>query len=55
MSVEIEQMSARHPAARIGAAPALKPLSLSVAPGEQVAVIGPSGVRAAAGDRSAAA
>ncbi len=43
MPVEIEQMSARHPAARIGAAPALKPLSLSVAPGEQVAVIGPSG------------
>lgn len=43
MRVEIAQMSARHPAARIGAAPALKPLSLTVAPGEQVAVIGPSG------------
>jgi phosphonate transport system ATP-binding protein len=43
MRVETAQMSARHPAARSGAAPALRPLSLAVAPGEQVAVIGPSG------------
>ena len=43
MRLEIVRMSARHPAARSGAAPALKPLSLVVAAGEQVAVIGPSG------------
>ncbi len=36
-------MAARHPAARAGAAPALKALDLAVAAGEQVAVIGPSG------------
>jgi len=43
MRVEIARISARHPAARSGAAPALKSLSLTVAAGEQVAVIGPSG------------
>ena len=36
-------MAARHPAARPGAAPAIQALSLRVAAGEQVAVIGPSG------------
>lgn len=43
MKFELNAASARHPAARPGAAPALKALSLSVAAGEQVAVIGPSG------------
>lgn len=43
MRIELARLSARHPAARHGAAPALKPLSLTVAAGEQVAVIGPSG------------
>jgi phosphonate transport system ATP-binding protein len=43
MRIEIEQLAARHPAAGSGAAPALKPLTLAIAPGEQVAVIGPSG------------
>lgn len=43
MRVEIARLAARHPAARSDAAPALKPLSLAIAPGEQVAVIGPSG------------
>jgi len=41
--VLIDGLAARHPAARAGAAPALHGLSLSVAAGEQVAVIGPSG------------
>lgn len=43
MKIELQGASARHPAARPGAAPALKALDLRVAPGEQVAVIGPSG------------
>ena len=43
LRVEIEALGARHPAAARGARPALKPLSLTIAPGEQVAVIGPSG------------
>jgi phosphonate transport system ATP-binding protein len=43
MRVELAALAARHPAARSDAAPALKPLSLDIAPGEQVAVIGPSG------------
>ncbi len=43
MRLELARLSARHPAARHGTAPALKPLSLSVAAGEQLAVIGPSG------------
>jgi phosphonate transport system ATP-binding protein len=43
MRVDLVQVAARHPAARADAAPALKPLSLAIAPGEQVAVIGPSG------------
>jgi len=36
-------VSARHAAARPGTAPALQPLSLAIAAGEAVAVIGPSG------------
>ena len=43
MKLELQAASARHPAARPGAAPALMALDLRVAPGEQVAVIGPSG------------
>lgn len=43
MRIELEAVAARHPAAEAGAPPALKPLTLSIAPGEQVAVIGPSG------------
>ena len=43
MKIELQAVTARHPAARPGAAPALQRLDLAVAPGEQVAVIGPSG------------
>ena len=43
MKIELLGVSARHPAARPGAAPALKGLNLQLAAGEQVAVIGPSG------------
>ena len=43
MQIRIEGLAARHPAARPGAAPALQGLDLSIAPGEQLAVIGPSG------------
>jgi phosphonate transport system ATP-binding protein len=43
MKLELSAVSARHPAARPGAEPALRPLDLAVASGEQVAVIGPSG------------
>ncbi|MDP3700131.1 MAG: ATP-binding cassette domain-containing protein [Hylemonella sp.] len=43
MRVELLGLAARHPAAAAGAPPALQPLTLSIAPGEQVAVIGPSG------------
>ena len=43
MKLELQGVAARHPAARSGAAPALKALDLRVAAGEQVAVIGPSG------------
>ena len=43
MKLEVLSLTARHPAARPGAAAALQALSLAVASGEQVAVIGPSG------------
>ncbi|MDO8905252.1 phosphonate ABC transporter ATP-binding protein [Hydrogenophaga sp.] len=43
MKLELEAVSARHPAARGNAPPAIKDLSLRIAAGEQVAVIGPSG------------
>ncbi len=43
LSVELQGVTARHPAATEGSAAAIENLTLSVAPGEQVAVIGPSG------------
>ena len=43
MKLELHAASARHPAARAGAAPALRDVSLAVAAGERIAVIGPSG------------
>ena len=43
MNIALQAASARHPAARPGAAPALRGLTLQVGAGEQVAVIGPSG------------
>ncbi len=43
MRIELQRASARHPAARAGAAPAIAALDLQVAAGEQLAVIGPSG------------
>jgi phosphonate transport system ATP-binding protein len=43
MRVELAGLAARHPAAAATAPPALQPLTLAIAPGEQLAVIGPSG------------
>ena len=43
MRIELQSVSARHPAAADAAPAALRPLELRVAAGEQVAVIGPSG------------
>jgi phosphonate transport system ATP-binding protein len=43
MKLRLDQVSARHPAARAASAPALRRLTLDVAAGEQIAVIGPSG------------
>ncbi|MES2939351.1 MAG: ATP-binding cassette domain-containing protein [Pseudomonadota bacterium] len=43
MQVALQAVSGRHPAARGAAAPALRALTLDVAAGEQLAVIGPSG------------
>ena len=43
MKITLQACSGRHPAARHGAPDALRALSLDVAAGEQIAVIGPSG------------
>jgi phosphonate transport system ATP-binding protein len=43
LKIELQALSARHPAARVGAAPAIRLIDLQIASGEQVAVIGPSG------------
>ena len=43
MRLDLDGLALRHPAAARDAAPALGPLSLAIAAGEQVAVIGPSG------------
>jgi phosphonate transport system ATP-binding protein len=41
--LDLQALSARHPAARSGAAPALQPTTLHIGAGEVLAVIGPSG------------
>lgn len=43
MKIQLQHITASHPAAKPGASPALRSLDLSIATGEQVAVIGPSG------------
>lgn len=43
LRIELAALAARHPAASSDAPAAVKPLTLAVAAGEQVAVIGPSG------------
>ena len=43
MKLRLDQVAARHPAASSVSAPALQSLTLGVASGEQLAVIGPSG------------
>ena len=43
MKVTLQEVSARHPAARAGLPPTLLHLGLEIAAGEQLAVIGPSG------------
>ena len=43
MKLSLAALSARHPAARPGAAPALHAIDLAIAEGEQLAIIGPSG------------
>ncbi len=43
MKLLLQDIAARHPAARPGALPALQGISLQVPAGEQLAVIGPSG------------
>ena len=43
MRLELAGVEARHPSARTGAPPALRRVDLTVALGEQLAVIGPSG------------
>jgi len=41
--VELNDVTARHPAASVNAPPAIQELSLAITPGEHVAIIGPSG------------
>jgi len=43
LKIELQALSARHPAARATAVPAIRSIALQIAHGEQVAVIGPSG------------
>lgn len=43
MELRLKRVSARHPAAHAGSAPALDALDLAVASGEHLAIIGPSG------------
>jgi phosphonate transport system ATP-binding protein len=43
VKLQLDDLAGRHPAARRDAPPALKPLTLQIAAGEQLAVIGPSG------------
>jgi phosphonate transport system ATP-binding protein len=43
MRLTLKGLAARHRAAAAGAPPALKPLTLAIQSGEQVAIIGPSG------------
>lgn len=43
MKIELQQVSGRHPAAKAGAPNAIRGVSLLVAKGEHVAIIGPSG------------
>ena len=43
MNIDLEGVVARHPAAKPGSIPAIKGLTLHIADGEQVAIIGPSG------------
>jgi phosphonate transport system ATP-binding protein len=43
LKIELRSVAARHPAAALDATAAIRELSVSVAPGEHVAVIGPSG------------
>jgi phosphonate transport system ATP-binding protein len=43
LQLQIQNLSARHPAAKADSVPALRAATLAIASGEQVAVIGPSG------------